>query len=804
MRKLTILFLFILFLIVDLSAQSIDTWIASKKPLLFEKLYLHVDRELYSPGDRIWIKAYQVNGISHKLNSNFRNIFVQLISETGKVVKEHVLFSINGQAHGEMETEKLESGMYTVRAYTRYLQNFGEEAYFHKKIWVTKTMNSVDLADINQSDYSKIDVSFFPESGNLVLNAVNTVAFKAIDAKGKGIYVSGKILNDRGDTISSFSTSFLGMGKLIMMPMEGDNYLATIDQLPGMKIRLESANPDGLCLNYKESGESLLFGISKNMKLENHPDIYFVASHKGFVLFYEKIVMEDFVQSFKLSKNMFPKGISKISLLDTFLNPIAERLIFVDDGKDDLLKLQLNRKAFKPREEVQVDIEALPGPTDSIKSTLSMAVVNRNYLSASGNSQNIKSYLLLDSELKGAIEAPASFFVADEHISSPEKLDLLMMVQGWRSYFWDRIEKTETPPIAEWNDAGININGVVKKLFWEAPVAEAKVVLGPAGGNFLMVETTSDKNGRFEFKQIYLRDSTQVMINAKTKNGGRNTRIILDPAFVKDSVIQVDSINQTTFNIELHRKFAMDNYFRRMKERGFNPEKGSFLLSEFEIVEDRIPKEATQFRIYQNADKSLKITTGDQQYNNIFDYLDGKVAGLIVTGEQISIRGGGMPLFLIDGVEVSDFPPGSGNVLKEIRSLRMNEIDKIDILKSGGNLSAFGSKGADGVIAIYRTTGDYTENKEHYVWGRISERINGFQRIGKFYSPKYTLENINSPEPDYRPTLYWNPEVSLTDRKASLGFFTSDEIAKYDVFIEGISKNGKICFGTTSFTVNKK
>jgi len=804
MKKLGALLISILSVFSQLHAQTIESWIDSKKPLLFEKLYVHVDRELYAPGDKIWLKVYQVNGITHKLNSNFRNVFVQLVSENGKVIAEHVLFSINGQAHGEIDTKSLESGIYTIRAYTKYLKNFGEEACFHKKIWITKSMNSVDLTDKNQDDYSKFDVAFLPESGNLVMNAVNTVAFKAINSKGKGIYVSGRILNDRGDTISSFRTSFLGMGKFIMMPEEGENYYAISDQSPGTKFPLEAANPNGVCLNFKASGESLLFGMSANMKLVQHPGFYVVASHKGVVLFYKKIEMTEFTQSFKLLKNLFPKGISKIALLDSLLNPFAERLIFVDDGNADLLKLQVSKKEFKTREEVKIGVDALLAPNDSLTSTLSMAVVNRNYFGPSGNSQNIKSYLLLDSELKGAIESPAAYFVDDEVLSSAEKLDLLMMVQGWKSYFWDDVEQATTPPLTEWNDAGIDIKGVVKKLFRESPVPEAKVILGPAGGNFLMLETTSDENGRFEFKQIYLRDSTNVMINARTPGGGRNTRVFLDPPFKKDSIIYGDSLNRTTFDIELHRQFAMDNYYRRMKEMGFNPEKGSILLSEIEVVEDRIPKEATQLRIYQNPDKSLKITPNDYQYTNIFDYLDGKIAGLTVSGEQISIRGGGTPLFIIDGIEVSDFPPGSGNVMKEIRALRMNEIDKIEILKSGGNLAAFGSKGADGVIAIYRTTGDYTENKDHYVWGRISERVNGYQRIGKFYSPKYTLENINSPQPDFRPTLYWNPEVQLTDGKANLEFFTSDELSRYDVFIEGISKNGKICFGTASFNVNKK
>src|ERR1035437_4252241 len=118
MKKLTIAFLFLLSFFAQLPAQDIESWINSKKPVLFEKLYLHVDRELYAPGDIIWLKAYQVNGVTHQLNSNFRNIFVQLVAEDGSVVKDLMLLSTNGQANGEFKTDSLKDGSYTIRAYT--------------------------------------------------------------------------------------------------------------------------------------------------------------------------------------------------------------------------------------------------------------------------------------------------------------------------------------------------------------------------------------------------------------------------------------------------------------------------------------------------------------------------------------------------------------------------------------------------------------------------------------------------------------------------------------------------------------
>jgi hypothetical protein len=88
--------------------------------------------------------------------------------------------------------------------------------------------------------------------------------------------------------------------------------------------------------------------------------------------------------------------------------------------------------------------------------------------------------------------------------------------------------------------------------------------------------------------------------------------------------------------------------------------------------------------------------------------------------------------------------------------------------------------------------------------GRLIPDLQGFSRPASFYSPKYTLETLHSPIPDFRPTLYWNPEVSLVKGKTTLGFFTADVMADYVVYVEGITREGKICFGTGSFKVEKK
>ena len=801
MKKPTTAFLLLLSFFAQLQAQDIEKWVEAKKPMLFEKLYLHVDRELYAPGDSIWIKVYQVNGITHQLNTNFRNVFVQLLSEDGKVVMNRMLLSMAGQASGEIPTKGLESGLYTLRAFTRYLENFGEEAYFHKKIWIVNSLKPISELQSPEKDQAggpAMDVSFLPEGGHLILNAFNTVAFKAVDTKGKGKSIRGQIMNDEGDTITSFASGYMGMGKFSMMPEEGLNYYASIDQYPGLKFPLPKASTRGVCLSCKMDEQALIFEISANMNLENFPEFYFVASHKGVVLFHQKVAMGDHTQAIKVGKNFFPKGISKITLLDTTLNPMAERLVFVDDDMPDMISLQISQKEFNSREEVKIDVEALLDPQDSIHSALSVTVVNKNYLSTGESSQNIKSYLLLDSDLKGAIESPAGYFVNDKLYTSAEKLDLLMLVHGWRAYLWDDVEVTPSPPTTQWNDAGINIGGYVKKILWNAPVAGAEVSMDYMFLNFKIGKTTTDEQGRFVFKHTYLVDTLDVMINARTKHGTRNAEIILDTLPRMNADVLPHLLSQTSFNIELNPAFNRNNSFRQMKELEFNPENGTILLEGIDIVEAKTEAFARSLGEYPWADQTLIITPEDYSFTYLIDYIAYSIPSLVRSGDEVMI--GTKPMgFMLDGM-VSD--------LQEILTVRMQEIELIDVVKPGFRMAFdMGSLGVvdnSGLIAIYRKDLHKVPIVYNEMKGRLIPDFQGFNRPARFYSPKYTLETLDSPIPDFRPTLYWNPEVSLVNGKTTLGFFTSDVLADYVVYVEGITRDGKICLGTGSFKVEKK
>ena len=82
-------------------------------------------------------------------------------------------------------------------------------------------------------------------------------------------------------------------------------------------------------------------------------------------------------------------------------------------------------------------------------------------------------------------------------------------------------------------------------------------------------------------------------------------------------------------------------------------------------------------------------------YTDIYEYLQGRVAGVEVNGTSIRIRGersilgNNEPLILVDGMVTDD-----------ISHISPNEVERIDVLKDAASTAMYGSRGANGVILI--------------------------------------------------------------------------------------------------------
>ena len=85
----------------------------------------------------------------------------------------------------------------------------------------------------------------------------------------------------------------------------------------------------------------------------------------------------------------------------------------------------------------------------------------------------------------------------------------------------------------------------------------------------------------------------------------------------------------------------------------------------------------------------------NQPYRTIYEFLAGRVAGVVVQGEKVTIRGVNSinastdPLFIVNG-----------SPAESISWINPKDVKTIDVLKDGAACSLYGSRGANGVIII--------------------------------------------------------------------------------------------------------
>ena len=100
-----------------------------------EKVYVHTDNQCYFVGDTLWYKAYVVRADDLRPTDMSRLLYVELLSPDGLLVeRQTVIVSPTGFTCGQFALkDSLYSGFYELRAYTRWMLNFGVRHHRYRR-----------------------------------------------------------------------------------------------------------------------------------------------------------------------------------------------------------------------------------------------------------------------------------------------------------------------------------------------------------------------------------------------------------------------------------------------------------------------------------------------------------------------------------------------------------------------------------------------------------------------------------------------------------------------------------------------
>ena len=656
---------------------------------------------------------------------------------------------------------------------------------------------------------NKITLQFYPEGGQWVENVNGSLAFKALNEFGKGADISGIIVDEKGKIMTNFESFHMGMGAFKMVPASGKKYYARITSPIGNESLIPLPTP-------LETGFTLQLQSITNsrVKWDIHApvstEVYLVGQSHGEIAYSSRLSLRKGHNTIDIPTENFPAGIGVFTLFDYHGTEQCERLVFLK--KDNSLNIQIktDKAQYTPGEKVEVKIETTDRQGKPVPSKLSLSVVDDQLISFADDKQNnILSYMLLSSEVRGEIQEPSFYFDEDEP-KSDKALDYLLMTQGWRRFSWK--EMMDMKKTIVYNPEKVkNLSG---RVVHNGSGFHTEITLVELGNKQRIDKIETTANGYFLFKNI---DPTvPVMLLAKKPgeitvqkeeafavmfSDKRGTRPLLET--IQEPVAAMPTVEAKEPAIEKE----VNEESKRESESGLNItlEEDVAQLSEIVVtgygIENKRSLSGSYTTLYErDIDGKLPMAA-------IEGLLQGRVAGVVVqpqtgnAGSNAAIRirgssslaaGRAEPLYVIDG------HPMASSLNQNFSTFGIvgpEDIQTIEVVASPEAASLFGSAAANGVILITTKSHlGYTPFKTK----RKLARYNGqtiqprrFSATREFYVPP-PPKNVEKRE-DFRTTLYWNHTIVTNDRgTADFSFYNNDAVSSFRLTAEGFSRSGII------------
>lgn len=753
-----------------------------------EKVFLHTDKSMFAMGETIWYSAYVVIGPLHRYTDGSKVVHVDLIAPDGEIAVSLTHALINGKGSGALKLPNhLPEGNYQLRSYTRWMQNYDSDFFFTKELSVVNTKNK---RDVSLAVEDRIDLQFFPEGGHMVADLAGKVSFKAIGSDGLPRKVSGKVLNSSGGMVATLGTFDRGSGFFQMIPKKGERYAAELDD--GSQYPLPEILDVGYTIsvnNLSEKGISVFVQASE--ELRDKP-FYVVGHIRQRNYFHSKFEFDrDQTLKFEVPKADMPGGVLTLTLFDLYNKPWCERPIFTNHKEGLVISTKINTNKFVKRGKVALDINVTDHEGKPIATNLSLATTDAGQVKKDLGASTILSHILLESDIKGDIVDPGLLF-KDRNQRAIEKIDLVMLTNGWRKYHWPEVWKDVKPtkefPFAE----GLTVSGKAFSTNEKHMPNATLNIMAKAGEKLGVFSAKTDLDGRFSIPDFNFNGEAKVVFNAYSyKDKTVDLKVSLDPHRMKVPAAQFKSppLRQN----EEAEDYGTHSLARSRMEALYETQVTK--LDEVVVTEKKKKESRNQSPSTLGMDADATLYTEDHiAFHTVLQLLS-LFNGVTVSGRNVSIRRGGAPLFVLDGRPLANEGTSSGfanvaaggNVPKLIETMDTFTVERVELLKTS-RAAIWGARAGNGVILIYTKRGegvtyDAVLSPDFTISGHAAEK--------EFYSPKYNVKKEVHRASDYRATLYWHPSI-VTDENgnAKIEFFSSDSAKEIQVSIESLSKSG--------------
>lgn len=780
-----------------------------------EKMYIQTDRSFYAAGESIWLKGWcTLDGIPSYLS---RIMYVDLVDASGNII-EKKMYRMDSLASsgGVIDlSDSIAGGSYTLRGYTLWMINFPDFVF-------KKTIHIYDKAfrekEIKNSASNQILLQFFPEGGELVAGVNNFVAFKANDGFGMPVAITGTV-KANGEPPLAIQTTHEGMGYFEIIPKQGIQYSVEIDNsLASNPYLMPEVLGKGIALHINNSASARLFALLNiaPLSISEYSTLYLVAQMQGRLVFYSKLTPEDGKAAVSINKKNLPAGIVHITVFDSILNPLAERIAFVENYSTLQPTIDFEVLNTKPRGRnvwtIQMD--------STIQPDVSILVANVDFDSAAANNHILTS-LLLTSDVKGHIHNPANYFNKDNPKRNSQ-LDLLLMTNGWRRFVWKSVLSGIEVALKFPVETSLRLTGITTKSDRNIAVQNGKVsvMIRAEDSTSILSDAYLTDKGEFMVNDLHFNRKADITYQG-TNNNKENLQVDVSfyPSYIDtlQTTHIFSELNIDTINIAAQQSNMARYMYSNLKT--FDTSKVHLLENVDVKARRRNPTDSLN-DVYTSGPFSLLSNSLDPStysyYSTIWQMLRVAIPGISVEGDILNPvisfgRFAGNDFFSsamsgTDGEGSGSFTAPNGMASPGGVSFFLNEIqvnqdvintllpDDIALIKVDRGPGGMALGASEGVIAFYTKKGIPASQTA------LDKKFNSFTKLGysltrQFYSPDYTLSPLTAvlETGDIRPTIFWNARLQKNSKNQyQVYFHNSDNSPAFRVLVQGIDAEGKI------------
>ena len=734
-----------------------------RESYLKERLFVITDRNIYFTGENIWIKIICTESIYNTPVDLSKVVYYELLTADNNPISRHKTLLKEGFGSGCITlSESLAPGNYMIRAYTNWMKNFGYGCFFEKKLIIINPDAEVLFRKPRVKGQTAITAGFFPESGRIVSNLDNHIIMRVADSYNEGVDGRGLLYVD-DDTLQAFDI-VRGIGAFDFKPSDSGKYYVRVitEDTVQASFTLPEVREQGTVMHLSGfTGKTVIFNISSSLYDNKDANRSFKINVEkdGYVFYSESLFLYNNVQTVRIPDIYIPEGIYFVSLLDDKDEIVCRRPVYKEPGDKMDVNIAVDKAAFGTREKVNITVSTSVNGSPvsanlSVKVKKSGDPFKTDILGFYLDSVNNFSYSEINDALLAFIDSAGS-------LSGDPKVRFLPEIQG-QIISGKVIDKVSKEPV--WN--------IEVYLSYVGPHAQIYVCKTNKAGEFSFSPGEEFSNGELVIRLDDKKGKYILLLNDRFSNSFKEQHP--QPALkneYKDYILRCMINRQITVAYERDSAHVFGDC-TRMGAVPF-PEK-TWALSPFYGY----PDESIMLSDYIKLPVMEEVLV--ELLKSVYISVRKGVKYILIIDRNSNEIIGNSPLYLIDGVPV--FDPSI------ILNLEPASVKKISVVSSK---YYYGDIVFDGILDI-QTHDNKFENVAKLKTA-IRQKPENAGCSAVFTSPRYDSEKTaDSRIPDYRNTLYWNPEI-ITDNRgtAAFSFYTSDDTDYFDIIVEGITYNGQ-------------